>query len=246
MASKDGEDGTAAILLAAGRSRRMGSEDKLWADLGGRPLLAAALARLAAVPGLAAVAVAAPPERREDVVALATGLGLGSGAGAGVCVAAGGERRRDSVAASLRALAGAAPQARWVLVHDAARPLASPALAARVLAAAREDGAAVPGLPVADTVKEVGTDGLVRRTPDRASLRAIQTPQAFAADLLRRAHAEVEGDAPDDAWLVERLGAPVRVVEGDPLAFKVTTADDLARLRAIVAAEGERGAGGGA
>ena len=244
MASKDGEDGTAAILLAAGRSRRMGSEDKLWADLGGRPLLAAALARLAAVPGLAAVAVAAPPERREDVVALATGLGLGSGAGAGVCVAAGGERRRDSVAAGLRALAGAVPQARWVLVHDAARPLASPALAARVLAAAREDGAAVPGLPVADTVKEVGAGGLVRGTPDRASLRAIQTPQAFAADLLRRAHAEVEGDAPDDAWLVERLGAPVRVVEGDPLAFKVTTADDLARLRAIVAAGGERGADG--
>ena len=133
-----------------------------------------------------------------------------------------------------------------MLVHDAARPLAGPALAARVLAAAREAGAAVPGLPVADTVKEVGDGSLVRRTPDRASLRAIQTPQAFAADLLRRAHAEVEGDAPDDAWLVERLGAPVRVVEGDPLAFKVTTADDLARLRAIVAAGGERGAGGGA
>ncbi len=244
MAREGGEGGTAAILLAAGRSRRMDGEDKLWADLGGRPLLAAALARLAAVPGLAAVAVAAPPERREDVAVLAAGLGLGAGAVA--CVVAGGERRRDSVAAGLRALAGAAPRARWVLVHDAARPLAGPALAARVLAAAREAGAAVPGLPVADTVKEVGDGGLVRRTPDRASLRAIQTPQAFAADLLRRAHAEVEGDAPDDAWLVERLGAPVRVVEGDPLAFKVTTADDLARLRAIVAAGGERGAGGGA
>ena len=250
MVREDGEGGTAAILLAAGRSRRMGGEDKLWADLGGRPLLAAALARLAAVHGLAAVAVVAPPERHEDVAALAADLGLGpstgAGAGTGVYAVAGGKRRRDSAAAGLRALAGAAPQALWVLVHDAARPLASPALAARVLAAAREDGAAVPGLPVADTVKEVGADGLVRGTPDRASLRAIQTPQAFAADLLRRAHAEVEGDAPDDAWLVERLGAPVRVVEGDPLAFKVTTAGDLARLRAIVAAGGERGAGGGA
>ena len=231
------EDATAAILLAAGRSRRMGGDDKIWADLGGRPLLAAALARLAAVPGLAAVAVVAPPERHADTAALAADLGLGEGARPEARLAAGGERRRDSVAAGLRAL----PEARWVLVHDAARPLAGPALAARVLAAARETGAAVPGLPVADTIKEVGADGLVRGTPDRASLRAVQTPQAFAAALLRRAHAEVEGDAPDDAWLVERLGAPVRVVEGDPLAFKVTTADDLARLRAVVAAGDERG-----
>ena len=231
------EDGTAAILLAAGRSRRMGGEDKVWAGLGGRPLLAAPLARLATAPEIGAIAVVAPPGRHEAVAALAAELGLGGGARPEARLAAGGERRRDSVAAGLRAL----PDARWVLVHDAARPLAGPALAARVLAAARETGAAVPGLPVADTIKEVGDDGLVRGTPDRASLRAIQTPQAFDAALLRRAHAEVEGDAPDDAWLVERLGAPVRVVEGDPLAFKVTTAADLARLRALLAGDAEGG-----
>ena len=232
---------TAAILLAAGRSRRMGGADKIWACLGGRPLLAAPLARLAAVPEIGAIAVAAPPERHADVAALAADL---PGGGAAVRCVAGGPRRRDSVAAGLRAL----PDARWVLVHDAARPLASPALAARVLAAARETGAAVPGLPVPDTIKRVGADGLVRGTPDRASLRAIQTPQAFGGALLRRAHAGASGDAPDDAWLVERLGAPVRVVEGEARAFKVTTAADLARLRALLAAgdaeggaDGERG-----
>ncbi|MYE46498.1 MAG: hypothetical protein F4X25_07055 [Chloroflexi bacterium] len=126
------------------------------------------------------------------------------------------------------------PDARWVLVHDSARPLASSALASRALEAARETGAAVPGLPVADTIKRIDAEGLVRETPDRASLRAIQTPQAFDADLLRRAHATIEGDATDDAALVEQLGAPVRVIEGEAQAFKVTTAEDLERLRALL------------
>ena len=219
---------TAAILLAAGISRRMGGVDKVWAEVRGRPLLALSLERLAALEEIEEIVVVAPGERHIEIGELAFGLGVSPGLPLR-CVA-GGEQRRDSVAAGLAAL----PDARWVLVHDSARPLASSGLASRVLDAARESGAAVPGLPVADTIKRVDGEGLVRETPDRASLRAIQTPQGFDAELLRRAHATIEGDATDDAALVERLGAPVRVVEGEPQAFKVTTAEDLERLHALL------------
>ncbi len=218
----------AAILVAAGVSRRMGGVDKVWAEVCGRALLALPLQRLAAVEEIEEIVVVAPGARHIDIGELAFGLGVSPRLPLR-CVE-GGERRRDSVAAGLAAL----PDARWVLVHDSARPLASSALAARALAAAREAGAAVPGLPVADTIKRVDGEGLVRETPDRASLRAIQTPQAFDADLLRRAHATIEGDATDDAALVEQLGAPVRVIEGEQQAFKVTTAEDLDRLRALI------------
>ena len=218
----------AAILLAAGVSRRMGGVDKVWAEVCGRPLLALPLQRLAAVEEIEEIVVVAPGARHIEIGELAFGLGVSPKLPLR-CVE-GGERRRDSVAAGLAAL----PDARWVLVHDSARPLASSALASRALTAALEAGAAVPGLPVADTIKRVDDDGLVLETPDRASLRAIQTPQAFDAALLRRAHAEIEGDATDDAALVEQLGAPVRVIEGEPQAFKVTTTEDLERLRALI------------
>lgn len=219
---------TAAILLAAGASQRMRGIDKVWAELCGRPLLTLPLQRLAAVEAIEEIVVVAPGARHIEIGELAFGLGVSPKLPLR-CVE-GGARRRDSVGAGLAAL----PDARWVLVHDSARPLASSELASRALAAARETGAAVPGLPVADTIKRVDGDGLVRETPDRASLRAIQTPQAFDADLLRRAHAEIKGDATDDAALVEQLGAQVRVIEGEPQAFKVTTAEDLERLRALL------------
>ena len=225
---------TAAILLAAGVSRRMGGVDKVWTEVCGRPLLALALQRLAAVDEIEEIVLVAPSARHAAIEELASALGVAALDATRLRCVEGGEQRRDSVAAGLAAL----PDARWVLVHDSARPLASSALASRALAAAREAGAAVPGLPVADTIKRVDGEGLVQDTPDRASLRAIQTPQAFDAALLRRAHATVEGDATDDAALVEQLGAPVRVIEGEQQAFKVTTAEDLDRLRALLGGGG--------
>ena len=235
---------TVAVLVAAGSSRRMGGVDKLWAELGGRPLLAWPLEMLAGLDEVDVVVVVAPAERHREVAALASGIG---GVAQVRCVA-GGARRRESVAAGL----AAAPEAAWYVVHDAARPLASAELARRVLAAARErgdHGAAVPGLAVADTVKAVEADGRVRETLERASLRAVQTPQAFAGALLRRAHAELGAEergtegagalspeqALDDAQLVERLGEAVWVVEGEPGALKVTTAEDLERVRVLAA-----------
>jgi 2-C-methyl-D-erythritol 4-phosphate cytidylyltransferase len=212
-----------AVLLAAGTSSRMDGVDKVWIQLKGRPLLAWALERLSEVSEIETFVIVAHQKHHETVKELARTIGLTV-----LCVV-GGERRRDSVAAGLAAL----PNADWVLIHDAARPLANKALAKRVLAAARETGAAVPGLPVYDTIKVVNDEGLVLETSERSSLRAIQTPQVFSADLLRRAHKEVEGDASDDAWLVEQLGATVRVVKGEPAALKVTTAEDLERIRAL-------------
>ena len=239
---------TVAILLAAGSSRRMGGVDKLWADLGGRPLLAWPLERLTSLEEVDGVVVVAPGERHAGIATLAAGLRTP------VRCVEGGASRRHSVAAGI----GEAPEAAWYLVHDAARPLTSAELARRVLAAAQEHsasidariprgasgdariprGAAVPGLPPTDTIKVVEPDGRVRETLDRASLREIQTPQAFAGPLLRRAHREIEGDASDDAVLVERLGEPVWVVEGEPEALKVTTAEDLARARRLAAGQG--------
>lgn len=140
-----------------------------------------------------------------------------------VTVVAGGAERSDSVRAGL----AAAGDAELILVHDAARALTPPDLFVRVVTALRgARQAVVPGLPVADTLKRVDGRGRVLSTPDRSELRAVQTPQGFAAALLRRAHAGA-ADATDDAGLVEALGAEVHVVPGDELAFKITTPYDL-------------------
>jgi 2-C-methyl-D-erythritol 4-phosphate cytidylyltransferase len=145
-------------------------------------------------------------------------------ASATVTVVLGGAERGDSVAAGLAALSDGVDV---VLVHDAARCLTPPAVFDRVVAALAAGAVAVvPGTRVVDTVKQVDADGLVVGTPDRASLRAVQTPQGFRREVLERAHAR-SSDATDDAGLVERLGEPVLVVDGDPRALKVTTPADL-------------------
>jgi 2-C-methyl-D-erythritol 4-phosphate cytidylyltransferase len=122
----------------------------------------------------------------------------------------------------------------FVFVHDGARPLVTPELIARGLEAARETGAAVPGVRIADTVKEAGDDGLVVQTVDRSRLWAIQTPQVFRYELLVRAHREVTADVTDDAAMVEALGVPVRVFEGDRRNLKVTVAEDLEVVRGVL------------
>lgn len=139
---------------------------------------------------------------------------------------AGGETRSGSVRAGLQALPDDA-HVEIVCVHDAARPLAGPDVYERVIDAVRRgaDGA-VPGIPVADTVKIVDADGRVVDTPDRAALRAVQTPQAFRYDVLLRAH-DRGGDATDDAGLVEAAGGTVVVVDGDPDNRKITLPADL-------------------
>jgi 2-C-methyl-D-erythritol 4-phosphate cytidylyltransferase len=148
-------------------------------------------------------------------------------------VVAGGANRAESVRLALAALSG---DPDFVLVHDAARALTSPALIVRVVDALRAGhGAVVPALPLSDTIKAVDANGVVLGTPERAGLRAVQTPQGFATDLLLRAYRDAGAtDFTDDASLVEHLGGQVQVVDGDPLAFKITTQLDLLLAQAIV------------
>lgn len=174
------------------------------------------------------VVVVAAERRRSQVEALAR---ASVADGQPVTVVSGGSTRAASVRAGLARVPG---QAEVVVVHDGARPLASDRLFASVIGAVRSGAAAsVPGLPLADTVKEV-VDGRVASTPDRSRLVAVQTPQAFAVAVLRRAHLG-EPDATDDAGLVERLGLAVVVVPGEPENLKITRPVDLVVAEVLLA-----------
>jgi 2-C-methyl-D-erythritol 4-phosphate cytidylyltransferase len=217
-----------AVLAAAGRGERLGlDQPKAFAKLGEEPLLAEPLRRLEECAWVEAIVLVAPPGWEEPAILLAEELGCGK---VHACVA-GGATRTDSVRAGL----GEVPaDALAVLVHDAARPLLDDAVVERVLAPLSEgwDGA-VPGVPVADTLKRVGGDGAIVETVPREGLWAVQTPQAFTAESLRRAYAG-GGDATDCAALVEAAGGRVTVVDGDPRLLKVTTAADLERVEALL------------
>jgi 2-C-methyl-D-erythritol 4-phosphate cytidylyltransferase len=210
-----------AILVAAGRGERLGLDrPKAFAKLGEDPLLAESMRRLDACPWVDAIVVVAPSGWEEPAILVAEEEGCGK---VHACVT-GGETRSESVRAGL---AEVPADALVVLVHDAARPLVTDEVVERVLAPLAEgwDGA-VPGLPVGDTLKRVGSDGGVAETVARDGLWAVQTPQAFAADALRRAQAG-DADATDCAGLVEAAGGRVKVVEGDPRLLKVTSVADL-------------------
>ncbi|RDI66104.1 2-C-methyl-D-erythritol 4-phosphate cytidylyltransferase [Nocardia pseudobrasiliensis] len=206
-----------ALVPAAGQGVRLGeSMPKAFVPIGGSPMLTLAVDGLIASGVVDHIVIMVPAELIERAGALVADRNS-------VSVVAGGAERIDSVRAGL----AAAPQATHILVHDAARALTPPSLIARVVAALRTgQRAVVPGLPVTDTVKSVDAHGVVTGTPDRGGLRAIQTPQGFEAQLLREAYA-LDLPATDDAGLVERLGARVHVIPGDPMAFKITTPLDL-------------------
>jgi 2-C-methyl-D-erythritol 4-phosphate cytidylyltransferase len=223
VAGDGGEASTWAILVAAGSGERLGADrPKAFVALGERVLLAESLERLDANEWIDAVVVAVPQEWEEAAIVLAEELVASKVA----AVVTGGATRGDSVRA---ALAEIPDEAVVVLVHDAARPLVGDDVIERVLQPLAEGyDAAVPGLPLADTVKRVEA-GVVAETVDRGTLVTVQTPQAFAASALRAAY---RGDGPVDATdcasLVEARGGRVRVVAGDPRLLKVTTPADLA------------------
>lgn len=217
-----------AILAAAGSGERLGADrPKAFARLGDQPLLAESLRRLDESDWIEAIVLAAPPGWEEPAILLAEELGCSK---VGTCVT-GGTTRGESVK---NALAEVPPDAAVILVHDAARPYLVDAVIERVLTALNEgwDGA-VPGLPVSDTIKRVEGERVVE-TLDRDSLRAVQTPQAFVADVLRRAYEQDVSSATDCASLVEAQGARVKVVPGDPRLAKVTDAADLERVAALL------------
>jgi 2-C-methyl-D-erythritol 4-phosphate cytidylyltransferase len=218
------------VVVAAGSGRRLGAEvPKAFVTLAGGPLLEYAV-RSALAAGPVAVVVAAPPSHVDEAIEVVEPLSREHGIP--VQVVPGGVERGDSVLAGMRWLPA---ECEVVLVHDAARALAPPVLFRMVAAAVALDRpAVVPSLPVVDTIKRV--DGnLVVATLDRESLRIVQTPQGFRRDVLLAAHATHGSLATDDAGLVERLGVPVRVVDGHPAAFKITTPEDLLRAERLVA-----------
>lgn len=215
---------TIAIVPAAGSGERLGAGvPKAFVELGGRTLLEWAVDGLLGSGVIDRVVVAVPVDRVASTAAL-----LGDRA----LVVAGGAERHESVRLALDAVG----EPDYVVIHDAARPLTPVGQIRRVVGALLDGaGAVIPVLPVADTIKAVDSDGAVLGTPQRSGLRAAQTPQGFAVELLRRAHRQAGGLAvTDDSALVENLGAPVRTVPGDPLAFKVTTPLDLRLARAVL------------
>ncbi|HVQ85929.1 MAG TPA: 2-C-methyl-D-erythritol 4-phosphate cytidylyltransferase [Mycobacterium sp.] len=221
-----GASGTiVAIVPAAGSGERLAAGvPKAFYQLEGQTLVERAVAGLLESGVVDRVVVAVPADRIDEAKCV-----LGDRA----IVVAGGADRTESVNLALAALAG---DPEFVLVHDAARALTPPALVARVVDALRAgNGAVVPALPLSDTIKAVDANGVVLGTPERAGLRAVQTPQGFATDVLLRAYRRAgTADFTDDASLVEHLGGQVQVVDGDPLAFKITTQLDLLLAQAIV------------
>jgi 2-C-methyl-D-erythritol 4-phosphate cytidylyltransferase len=221
----------AALVLAAGRGERLGGDrSKAFVPLAGQPLLVHTLAALAAAEG---VDLVIPVVGRGDLDRFAA---LGSDLAeipklAEVVV--GGAERQDSMAAGLAALPAGVTH---VAVHDAARPLVRPEAVDRVVAAALRDGAAILAVPVRDTIKRV-RGGRIVATPERSECAAAQTPQVFRVDVLREALAKARLEArvgTDDSQIVEALGVPVSVVEGDLENIKVTYAEDLVLAERIL------------
>lgn len=233
-----GESGTSShnrrvgvLVPAAGMGVRLGKgSPKAFVELSGRTLLQRCIDGLRLSGVVEQCVIAVPASLVEQTRALFSH----SSGEMTIHIVPGGHERSDSVHAALELMT----DVDVILVHDAARCLTPPELIRDVVSAVDGGaGAVVPGLPVTDTIKTVNGEGVVTATVERSSLRAIQTPQGFRADLLHRAHQEAEKsslDVTDDARLVELLGIPVRVIEGRSLAFKITTPMDMVLAEALV------------
>ncbi|MDO8491117.1 MAG: 2-C-methyl-D-erythritol 4-phosphate cytidylyltransferase [Dehalococcoidia bacterium] len=215
-----------AVIAAAGSSQRMAGQDKIFIDLGGRPLLAWAVDILESCAAVQQTVLVLAGE------SVQTGLRLTRESGwrkvSDVC--AGGGRRQDSVLEGLRRLKGCD----WVVIHDGARPCLTVDLIERGLEEATKTGAAIAAVPVSDTIKAVLPDARVERTLQREMLWAVQTPQVFRFDVVWTAYRQATVVATDDASLVEMSGVPVRVYMGSRQNIKVTTPEDVILAEAIL------------
>ena len=210
-----------AVIVAAGGSSRMGGIDKTFAPLLGAPLIAHTVERFESHPAIDEIALVLPANaipRGEDLAAARHWRKV-------TRICPGGARRQDSVYNGLLALS----PCRLALIHDGARPCLDAAIIDRGLQAAAQHGAAIAGMPVKDTIKQVSPDDLlIQNTPPRAQLWAAQTPQIFPYQLLLQAHQQCSNDVTDDAAMLETLGHPVKMFQGAYENIKVTTPDDLA------------------
>jgi 2-C-methyl-D-erythritol 4-phosphate cytidylyltransferase len=242
------------IIAAAGKSSRFGAGDKLSQDLGGRPVLLRTVEAFTRRDEVVAIVVAGPPD---DIEGFRARFGPALGFNGARIVEGGRAERWESISRAIQALPD---DITHIAVHDGARPCIGNDLLGRIFAAAEVAHAVVPGVPVRDTLKRVGdatvsaaandaiadfilgdvgkastTGRPVIETVSRDGLVAVQTPQVFDAALLRRAYASVDlAGTTDDASVVERLGEPVLVVEGDSRNIKITTEEDLQLVRALM------------
>ena len=226
----DGESagGVGAVVVAAGRSRRMRGPDKTFMPLAGRPLATYSLEALNRCPRVDAIVFVVSAEAMDQGRRLVDQYNWEKV----IAVCPGGERRQDSVRHGLAAL----PHLDLTLVHDAARPCLDQSIIQRGVDKAVKYGAAVAAVPVKDTIKTDDGEGVVTGTLDRASLWAVQTPQVFRTALLQRAHREVHVDVTDDAAMVEALGHEVRLFPASDDNIKVTTPSDVAVAEVLLAA----------
>ena len=218
--------GAVCAILAAGVSTRAGV-DKVGADLGGQPVLAWSIAAARASCAFDRIVIVTRPDKpRGPIEAIARA------AAPGAAVVAGGETRTHSTWAAL----AAAQDADVIAIHDSARPFAPPSLFARCVEIARQEGSAVAGLPLADTVRRADEAGVAVEEISREGLWSAQTPQAFRRELLERARVKA-GDRSfsDDAAAVRAAGFPVRMILGEARNLKITTMEDLAYARELVA-----------
>ena len=217
-----------AVIVAAGSATRFGEQDKLSVDLCGRPVLAWSLAAFEGVTGLGCLVIVTAPERTESVARLAARWAPKT------ChrVVAGGVRRRDSVEAGLRECT-----ARYVAIHDGARPLITRETIERVVAAAEGRPGAIASTPVTDTIKEV-TGSRITGHPERSRLWAAQTPQVVLRQAWLDAAAMSDNDETDDAAMLSRLGLECEIVDAGPENLKITRPLDLGTAAAILRSRG--------
>ncbi len=214
-----------AVIVAAGRGERMGGIDKMFVPLGGKPVLARVVDVFEACSLISQIVIVLGEPNIEPGEKLVAKEGWAKVTD----VCPGGKLRQDSVAAGL----GRLKSCHWVVVHDGARPLVTVALIEAGLQAAKETGAAVAAVPVADTIKVAGDDGFVQGTPPRRNLWAVQTPQVFRSDIITNAYRKAEAEVTDDASLVERMGYRVKLYMGSYDNIKITNANDLALTEII-------------
>lgn len=225
------QESCAAIIVAAGSSRRMQGQDKLWLPLAGRITLARTIDVFQNSPLIHSIVLVLHSARIADATVLCRQESWSKVS----TLVTGGTRRQDSVRLGLETLARCELPPQWVMIHDGARPLATPQLLEDGLKAAQAHQAAIAAVPVKDTIKQVA-QGVVQHTLDRSQLWAIQTPQIFAFPLILAAHSSpaAQADMTDDAALLEQLGQPVAIFPGSYTNIKITTLEDILLAEALL------------
>lgn len=222
-ADADGDVGV--VIVAAGVSRRMGGVDKILTPVLGRALISHAVRAFNDSEHVSSIVLVVSGDRLEACRRLVDEQGFHK-----VDVCEGGARRQDSVRLGLDRLGSTD----WTIVHDGARPMVDAAMIEAGLAAVRETGAAMAAVPLKDTIKAAGPDGMVLKTVDREGLWAAQTPQVFRTDLLVEAQSRITDDVTDDATMVERMGGRVKLFMGSNDNLKVTAPEDLRLVEALL------------